>query len=617
INVTPVNDPPVAADDTFSVNEGESISGNIITHNDGDGIVDTDGGDGATLTVTQINGTDLVFDPITGVATVTIDDGTLVISADGSFTYTHNGDEPGTPPSFTYTLSDGTDVDTGNVTINVTPVNDPPIAADDTFSVDEGSTVSGNIITHNDGDGIVDTDGGDGATLTVTQINGADLVFDPITGVATVTIDDGTLVISADGSFTYTHNGDEPGTPPSFTYTLSDGTDVDTGNVTINVMAVPAAEDDIFNINEGDSVTGNVITHNDGDGIVDTDGGDGSSLFVTQVNGVNLVFGIDGYANITVDGGILSINADGDFTYQNSEGFVLGADYPSFEYTLSDGAETDTATVSISINDSAPIAIDDTNSVVYSNRNGFAGRKAIKGNVLVGGSSGDNEDTSPDGPLTITQFEYDGQVYVFDASNTSYTINTGFGFFVMNNTGEYSYSLPTGTPINAIPPSIAIIYTIEDGDVVNPETDTATLTISFSSTNTTNAASTSSDGELIDIFYNEEASALSSNDEYINPAMGYDLSDLLVASSNENLDESMLNNLLSENGAISPDQQTEVVSSTVVDTLTLENTEQTEVVPSVETIVTNGFLDKGVMLVSDESSEVVPLPIELDSTDHL
>ncbi|MGB2739333.1 MAG: retention module-containing protein, partial [Cognaticolwellia sp.] len=180
IAVTSVNAPPIAADDTFSVDEGSTVSGNIITHNDGDGIVDTDGGDGATLTVTQINGTDLVFDPITGVATVTIDDGTLVISADGSFTYTHNGDEPGTPPSFTYTLSDGTDVDTGNVTINVTPVNDPPIAADDTFSVDEGSTVSGNIITHNDGDGIVDTDGGDGATLTVTQINGTDLVFDPI-----------------------------------------------------------------------------------------------------------------------------------------------------------------------------------------------------------------------------------------------------------------------------------------------------------------------------------------------------------------------------------------------------------------------------------------------------
>ncbi|WP_143562485.1 tandem-95 repeat protein, partial [Shewanella sp. UCD-KL12] len=262
ISVGAVNDEPIAEDDSFSVDEGAMVSGNVITHDDGDGKVDTDGGDGAILNVTHINGTELVFGQDGWSQTLTVTNGTVRIKADGSFEYTHDGSDPTqTNPSFTYTLSDGTDSDDATVTISVSAVNDEPIAEDDSFNVDEGAMVSGNVITHDDGDGKVDTDGGDGAILNVTHIDGTELVFGQDGWSQTLTVTNGTVRIKADGSFEYTHDGSDPTqTNPSFTYTLSDGTDSDDATVTISVGAVndePIAEDDSFSVDEGAMVSGN------------------------------------------------------------------------------------------------------------------------------------------------------------------------------------------------------------------------------------------------------------------------------------------------------------------------------------------------------------------------
>jgi len=502
ITVIPApNLPPVAADDSFSVNEGETVTGNVITHQDNrDGVVDTDGGDGAALFITQVNGVDLVF-AADGYAEIRFGGDTLRINAQGDFEYTQNSDQ--SPPNFTYTLSDGTDTDTATVTLTVVPwVNLPPVAADDSFSVNEGETVTGNVISHNDGDGVVDTDGGDGAALFITQVNGVDLVF-AADGYAEIRFGGDTLRINAQGDFEYTQNSDQ--SPPNFTYTLSDGTDTDTATVTLTVVPwgnlPPVAEDDSFSVNEGGTVGGNVITHDDGDLKVDTDGGDGDTLSVTHVNGELLIFdAADGnYETIAVEGGTLRINADGQFTYTNSDGFVLGSLPPTFTYTLSDGIDSDAtpATVTINVVDSAPVANDDSRSMVLEGDavNGL-NSQSIVGNIIITGGVGDVEDTSDaeDAPLNGTpnliSIAYDengdgvitsSETFVFDAANTSYVIEAKYGTLTIQNTGAYTYTSVDGQALPFDEVADVFTYIIEDNDLEESETDTATLTINLSS----------------------------------------------------------------------------------------------------------------------------------------
>ncbi len=53
-------------------------------------------------------------------------------------TYTPGANFHGTD-SFTYTVSDGTLTDTATVAITVTPVNDAPVAANDSYTATEYS----------------------------------------------------------------------------------------------------------------------------------------------------------------------------------------------------------------------------------------------------------------------------------------------------------------------------------------------------------------------------------------------------------------------------------------------------------------------------------------------
>jgi hypothetical protein len=608
--VTPVSD---LSDDseTVTIAEDTIATGNVL-----DNAATADGP--LTLTSFMVGG-----NTYNAGDTVTLAEGELILNADGSYTFTPNDNFNGAVPVVSYIVTDGAgDTDVSTLTIAVTPVNDPPVAADDNFSVNEGEIVSGNVISHDDGDGVMDNDGGDGASLSVTQVNGVDLVFDPLTGEARVDIKDGFILIKADGSFTYTHNGNDlVGAPPSFNYTLSDGTDVDTGNVIIAVTPLnnpPFAEDDGFNIDEGESVSGNIILHHDGDGVIDTDGGDGSTLVITHINGVELSFGTDGFAIINVEGGILSINASGDFTYQNSDGYILGATPPSFEYTLTDGIDSDTANVIITVNDSAPVAVDDNNYITYKDDNGLSISRGVRGSIITRGSSGDRIDSSEDGVIILTQVEYDGQVYVFDISHTSHTIVTDFGVLVISNNGRYTFQLAAGIDVNSIPSSLQFTYTIQDGDEVNPETDEATLTINLTHDNQNiSPMSTSlSEGELIDLAYSEPNTKLNLNDESLSPAIIFELNDLLVESNLDNINESFIFNELSESN-LNTDQESEVTVIYAEENLTLENIDQVDALSNTETIITNNFLNKGVTLNSDASSEIVPLPIELDTSDQI
>ncbi len=145
--------------------------------------------------------------------------GTLVFNANGTFTYTPSANFFGSD-SFTYQASDGTDLSNiATVTLNITGVNDTPVAVANTYNLNEDVP-----LTVNAANGVLanDTDA-DGDTLTAT---------------VRTTTTNGTLTMNANGSFTYTPNANYSGTD-SFTYRANDGTvNSNTVTVTLNIAAV-------------------------------------------------------------------------------------------------------------------------------------------------------------------------------------------------------------------------------------------------------------------------------------------------------------------------------------------------------------------------------------------
>ncbi|RFM32317.1 tandem-95 repeat protein, partial [Chitinophaga silvisoli] len=302
--VTAVNDAPVAVNDAVTVNEDTDAIGNVLTN-------DTDP-EGDALTAS------LVTAPVHG---------TVVLNADGSFTYTPNQDFNGLD-SLKYKVCDnGTPsmCDTGTVIFTVTAVNDAPVAVNDAVTVNEDTDAIGNVLTN-------DTDP-EGDALT------ASLVTAPVHG---------TVVLNADGSFTYTPNQDFNGLD-SLKYKVCDnGTPsmCDTGTVIFTVTAVndaPVAVNDAVTVNEDTDAIGNVLTNDtdpEGDALT-------ASLVTAPVHGT------------------VVLNADGSFTYTPNQDFN-GLD--SLKYKVCDNGtpsmcDTGTVIFTVTAVNDAPVAVNDAVTV--------------------------------------------------------------------------------------------------------------------------------------------------------------------------------------------------------------------------------------------------------------
>lgn len=198
IVVSAVNDPPMANADGgvgFSTVEDTAFTTPDVTANDTD--VEDGTIDGATLSI------------VTGAA-----NGTVVDNGDGTIGYTPDADWNGTDTvTYSVTDTDGAVSNTATITMVVTAVNDPPVANDDTLTVDRGSAATTIDVRLND------TDVENGA-LTVTLV--ADGAY-------------GTTVDNANGTITYTHDGTATLTD-SFTYTVTDaGGASATADVTVTI----------------------------------------------------------------------------------------------------------------------------------------------------------------------------------------------------------------------------------------------------------------------------------------------------------------------------------------------------------------------------------------------
>ena len=464
----PANHGPVAADDTGSSDEDGSVSGNVLSN-------DTDADTSDVLTVAAVNG------QMANVgASVSGSYGSVVIGADGSYSFTPNGaanalaaGETATD-TFTYTVSDGNGgTATASLTITITGTNDGPVANSDAGSTDEDTVASGNVLPTTPMRTASDV-------LAVSAVNGqAGNVGVSVAGSY------GSVVIGADGSYSFTPNAaanalaaGETATD-TFTYTVSDGNGgTATASLTITITGTndgPVAVADTAGTDEDASVSGNVLAN-------DTDADSSDVLSVAAVNGQAANVGV----SVAGTYGSVVIGADGSYSFTpNAAANALAAGETAtdtFTYTVSDGnggTATASLTITITGTNDGPVANADTGSTTDD--------AAVAGNVLA-------NDTDADASDVLTVSAVNGQ-----AGNVGSAVAGSYGSLVIGADGSYSFT--PNSAANALAAgetaTDTFTYTVSDGNG-GTATAPASLTITITGTNdgpvaTTDTAATDED----------------------------------------------------------------------------------------------------------------------------
>ncbi len=194
--------------------------------------------------------------------------GTVSVNPDGSVTYTPNDNYHGTD-SFTYIVTSGGVSESTTVRVDVTPVNDAPVAKDDTAITDEDTPVTIDVLPN-------DTDV-DGDKLSIQSAS-------VIEAQGKVEIVDGKLVFTPAENF----NGDA-----EITYTVTDGSLTDQATVKVTVNAVndtPVVESNIADQTLAEDFTPYSIDLNtafsDVDGELTFSVSGNSNIQVAIVNGI-------------------------------------------------------------------------------------------------------------------------------------------------------------------------------------------------------------------------------------------------------------------------------------------------------------------------------------------
>jgi VCBS repeat-containing protein len=291
ITVGPENDPPVANDDSNTTPEDTLVTTNVVAN-------DTDV-DGTVVASTVAIGSGA-------------SNGSVVNNGDGTVTYRPDANFNGSD-TYTYTLRDnyGAPSNAATVTITVGPVNDPPIAYDDTVLTDENTSLSIKVtLNDDDPDGTIDP--------TTITIAGA-----PVNG---------TVQVAGDGTITYSPNAFFSGID-QFTYTVEDneGATSNVAMVMVTVVGVndpPIAGDDFVTTKSGVPVSIAILSNDS-----DPDG----SLIPETVTMLS-----------EPESGTATVNLDGTITYTSVEGFV-GTD--QFTYRVEDAHNTisNEATVTVEV----------------------------------------------------------------------------------------------------------------------------------------------------------------------------------------------------------------------------------------------------------------------------
>ena len=305
ITVTTVDDPPVAVNDTYTVAEDAVLtvlaaSGVLANDSDPDNV-----GLVASTELAPANGR-------------------LALSTTGAFTYTPNANFSGTD-TFRYRLtSGGAGSASGTVTITVTGVNDAPAAVNDSYTVNENTTlrVAAPGVLGND----TDPDTGDSLTASLLTATGP-----------------GGVTLDGTGALTVVPTPFTSGTI-TFSYRVTDsGGLTATGSGTVTVVAVndpPITIADTYLVDED-----TVIDVPESLGVLANDDDPEGAL-------------LDAIVGSTPAHGTLTLRPTGSFRYEPDDDFN-GAD--SFTYVASDGDTTaapTTVTITVRAINDPPRAAD-------------------------------------------------------------------------------------------------------------------------------------------------------------------------------------------------------------------------------------------------------------------
>lgn len=299
------NEPPVAVNDTSATKEETAVQISVLKNDyDSDGSL-------VPSSITIIDSTG---------------NGTLAAGRTGIVTYTPDKDFFGND-AFSYTVqdNDGATSNTAKVIIYVNPINDPPVAYNDSGTTDEDQDVIIDILSNDEDDHGLDISS---VNITDKPANGSITNIDEKTGAVIYSPDDN-------------YYGED-----TFSYTVRDdsGAVSNKATVTIKINSVndnPVAENDSGAVNEDGSVAIDVLSNDtDIDGSIDF-----SSLQITE----------------SASHGTTTINTEtGEITYQPDHNY-FGSDGFSYMVDDNDGAASNTAVVSViihSVND-APVANND------------------------------------------------------------------------------------------------------------------------------------------------------------------------------------------------------------------------------------------------------------------
>ncbi|WP_230461979.1 tandem-95 repeat protein [Vibrio parahaemolyticus] len=343
--------------------------------------------------------------------------GTVSVNPDGSVTYTPNDNYVG-KDTFTYIVTSGGVSESTTVEVNVTPVNDAPVAKDDIATTQEDTAVTIDVLP-NDTD--VDGDKLSIESVSVPKEQG------------TVEVVDGKLVFTPAENF----NGDA-----EITYTVTDGALADQATVKVTVKAVndtPVVESNIADQTLAEDFTPYTIDLNTA--FSDVDNVDGE-----------LTFSVSGNSNIQVAivNGIATITPTAD--WNGSETLTFTATDPSGE-SISQPVNFTVAPVADIVADKATVVEDTPTIIKVLGNDTFEGDGKVVSLDTNNGPANGTVSVNPDGSVTYTP-------------NDNYQGTDSFTYIVTSGGVSESTTVSVDvTPVNDAP--------VAKDDIATTQEDTA------------------------------------------------------------------------------------------------------------------------------------------------